>query len=248
MARSSPGGVSYSFGPGPLTPAVRAMLFANLGVYIATVFIFEPSTINALFGLRPSDVLRGEVWPLATYLFVHAVDPMHILFNMLGLWMFGVELERRWGTRHFTTYYFVTGVGAGLCVLVTSLLPFEATASGYLATTIGASGAIFGLMLAWALLFPDRQILFMLFFPLPARVFVLIMGAIQLVYAYQAIGSGVSSIAHLGGMVIGYLYLKKPGNLRLEWQYRMTKWRMERMRRRFGVHRGGKDDWQNRVH
>jgi membrane associated rhomboid family serine protease len=241
MSRFSARGVSYSFGPGPLTPAVKALLIINVGLYVVT--IFASRALWAAFGLQPLDVLeRGWIWQFVTYLFLHDVDPFHVLFNMLFLWMFGVDLERRWGTRAFTTYYFITGIGAGVCVVLVSLLPFGMTQASQAATTIGASGAVFGLMMAWALLFPERRILFMLLVPIPARVFVLILGAIEFVYAIRALGGGVSAVAHLGGLVVGYLYLKGPTNLRLEWKYRLTKWRMERMRRRFGVHRGGRDD------
>ena len=94
---------------------------------------------------------------------------------MLAVWMFGVDLERRWGSVGFVKYYFVTGVGAGLIALLVSLLPFDLARPSYGAATIGASGAIYGLLLAWALLFPHRQIIFIIF-PLPARIFVLLMG------------------------------------------------------------------------
>ena len=247
MRRYAPGGASYSIGPGPMGPAVRTILFANIGMYVLT--LFAARTVVFWLGLTPEAVLeRGRVWQLATYLFVHSTDPMHILINMLMLWMFGVELERRWGTRAFTTYYAITGIGAGVGVVLAALLPFASAQEAYTIPTVGASGAIFGLMLAWALVFPDRQILFMMIFPLPARVFVAIMGALQFLYAFRAVGNGVSNVAHLSGLLIGYLYLRGPRNLRLEFQYRLTKWRMERMRRRFGIHQGGKNRWGDRVH
>jgi membrane associated rhomboid family serine protease len=159
---------------------------------------------------------------------------------MLAVWMFGVELERRWGTVAFAKYYFVTGIGAGLTTVLVSLLPFAATAPVYYTTTVGASGAVYGLLLAWALIFPHRQILFMLIFPLPARVFVLILGGIAFLSALGAGGGPVAHMTHLGGLVVGWIYLKGPKNLRLDLQYHLTRWRMERMRRRFDVHRGGK--------
>ena len=99
---------------------------------------------------------------------------------MLGVWMFGVELERIWGTRFFSYYYAITGLGGGVTMLLVSLLPFAATAPAYASVTIGASGALFGLLLAFALYYPDRPILIMMIFPVPARVFVMIFGAIAL--------------------------------------------------------------------
>ena len=168
---------------------------------------------------------------------------------MLALWMFGTDLERRWGTQAFTRYYFFTGIGAGVSTILISLLPLDSVQSMYRAATVGASGAIYGLLMAWALVFPHRTILFMMLFPLPARVVVLIMGTIAFLSAMNVSGSVVNEFAHLGGLVAGWLYLKGPTNLRLDLKYRLTKWRMDRMRRRFDVHRGGRDDhWNNRVH
>jgi len=240
--------MSYAFGPGPLTPAVRAIIFTNVGVFLLTLLL--PDLVIGWLGLSPASLIeRGRVWQVATYLFVHEPRSIfHILFNMLAVWMFGVELERRWGTEAFVRYYFVTGIGAGLTVVLAGLLPFDSMAMTYYGSTIGASGAVYGLLLAWALIFPNRPILFMLIFPIPARVFAIIIGAIALLSATSTRGSGVSHVAHLGGLVIGWIYLKGPRNLRLELQYRLARWRMERSRRRFNVHRGGRGPWDDKIH
>ena len=136
------------FGPGPMTPAVRAIVYANVAVFL--IGFVAPAFVVNLFGLTPAAVFqRGAIWQVVTYLFVH--DPRgftHILFNMLALWMFGVDLERRWGTRGFARYYAITGVGAGIATAVVSLLPFDATRTFYAVPTVGASGAIYGLLLA----------------------------------------------------------------------------------------------------
>src|SRR5688572_22813310 len=117
--------VAYSFGPGPMTPAVRMLLYANIGMYVVTL-VFP--RVVAWLGLVPEQVLeKFWLWQPATYMFLHARSPTHILFNMLALWMFGVELERMWRTRFFVKYYFVTGIGAGLISVLVSLLPFAAT-------------------------------------------------------------------------------------------------------------------------
>jgi membrane associated rhomboid family serine protease len=199
--------MNVSLGPGPMTQAVQIIVIANIVMFIATMAA-GPLLIDWL-GLSPQDVLtRGRVWQLATYLFLHA-DVFHILFNMLAVWMFGVDLERRWGTRAFVNYYAVTGVGAALCTLLVSLLPFGGDT--YLTTTIGASGAVYGLLMAWAIVFPHRTILFLGVFPLQARVFALIMGAISFSQAInQGGGTTVAHVAHLGGMLAGYWYLKTP--------------------------------------
>ncbi len=249
MRRPPPSQVANLIGPGPWTPAVRAIILANVAVFVVTLVM--PALIIGWFGLVPQDVIeRGRVWELVTYLFVHSpTDLMHILFNMLAVWMFGTDLERRWGSRGFTKYYFITGVGAGVSMVLVSLIPWAPVHSVYQAVTFGASGAVYGLLLAYGLLFPNRQILFMLFFPIPARVFVFIMGAIAFISAITASGGPVANLAHLGGLLVGWVYLKGPSNLRLELKYRLTKWRMERLRRKFNIHRGGRDDdWQRRIH
>jgi membrane associated rhomboid family serine protease len=233
-----------------MTPAVRALVYTNIGVFL--LGFFAPNLVVGVFGLIPSAVFEQlQLWRVATYLFVH--DPQgfgHILFNMLALWMFGVDLERRWGSKGFLRYYFITGIGAGIATAVVSLLPFDATRPMYAVPTIGASGAIYGLLLAWALLFPYRQILFMFIFPLQARVAAILMGAMAFLAAVSGRNGSVAEATHLFGLVIGWVYLQGPRNMRLELQYRLTRWRMERMRKRFNVHRGGRggDDWSGRVH
>jgi membrane associated rhomboid family serine protease len=178
-------------------------------------------------------------------MFLHA-DVLHILFNMLGIWMFGVELERMWGTRFFTRFYAVTGIGAGVTVVLASLLPYAPLRQTYEAVTIGASGALYGLLMAYAMYFPHRPILMFLLFPVPAKYFVMIIGALAF---WVSPGSGVSNSAHLGGLLFGYLYLKnRGGGLTAELKYRYLKWKMNRLRRRFDVHAGGRSDWDRKVH
>jgi membrane associated rhomboid family serine protease len=170
---------------------------------------------------------------------------------MLALWMFGVELERLWGTRFFVRYYFVTGVGAGILSVLVSMLPFAATQATYNANIVGASGAIFGLLLAYALYFPNRPILMFLFFPVPAKYFVMILGAINFLIAVDGSG-GVAAVAHLGGIAVGYIYLQGGrGGMSAEIKYRYLKWRMNRLRRKFDVYSGGRADkshWDRNVH
>src|SRR5262245_15933845 len=116
----SPSYSSFSFGPGPVSTAIKALIGVNVALFFATTFM--PSLVRYL-GLIPGDVLHDfRVWQLVTYMFIHA-GLLHIIFNPLALWMFGTELERIWGTREFVKYYFVTGVGAGLLTVLVSLLP-----------------------------------------------------------------------------------------------------------------------------
>ena len=130
MARY-PSSVRYQFGPGGMTPAVKALIIANVAVFITLVLVPVSALWEAL-ALRPSDVVgRGWIWQLFTYQFLHA-GVFHILFNMLSLWMFGTDLELSWGSRFFARYYAVTGIGAGLVTVLVSLLPFqEATSMSY---------------------------------------------------------------------------------------------------------------------
>ena len=237
-------GISYSFGPGPMTPAVKWIIIANIGAFLVTL-IYSP--LLHVFGLSPEDVLeRGWLWQPATYLFMH-VGMFHILFNMLGIWMFGVELERRWGTQFFLQYYAVTGLGAAATVIMVGLLPFEATASTYEVTTVGASGALYGLLMAYAIYYPDRPILLMMIFPVPAKYFVMIIGAIAFL---SGPGGGVSNAAHLGGLLFGYLYLSngRGGGVTAEIKYRYLKWKMNRLRRKFDVYSGGRTDYDRKIH
>lgn len=240
---SRPTGFTYSFGPGPITPAVKWLIIANIAAFV--VSLISRAVIEYL-GLSPQLVLeRGWIWQPVTYLFLHD-GIFHILWNMLILWMFGVELERLWGTRFFLQYYAVTGVGAAATVMAVGLLPFEATASTYSATTIGASGALYGLLLAYAMYYPDRPILMFMLFPVPAKYFVMILGAIAFL---SGPGGRVSNAAHLGGLLFGYLYLQNGrGGLSAEIKYRYLKWKMNRLRRKFDVYSGGRSDYDRRVH
>ena len=255
MRRAYYSGGQYSFGPGGvITPAVKMLLWANVGVFLLTA-LAPPLylVVMRVFGLTPQLVLtRLWIWQPVTYMFLHG-GITHILFNMLILWMFGVHLERIWGSRFFLRYYFITGIGAGLATIGAGLLPFAFAEPTYLVPTIGASGAIYGLLLAFALYNPETPILMFFLFPVPAKYFVMILGAIAFLSVPR--GGGVAHIAHLGGLVVGYLYLKQlrglsAGRLGFGWpkigrlgimadiKYRYFKWKMGRLKKRFDVHQG----------
>ena len=239
-------GSSVAFGPGPLSQAMKWLIGANVALFVLQIVL---PGITDLLGLEPAAVVRQfEVWRLGTYMFLHA-GIWHILFNMLALWMFGTELERIWGTRYFLKFYFVTGIGAGVLTVLFSLLPFGLTQSLYLSNVIGASGAIYGLLLAYGLYFPDRPIYMYLVFPIPARYFVMIMGALAF-YSSLAMSNGIASATHLGGLLVGYLYLKGARFRPLEEaKYWYLRWKMYRTRKKFGVYSGGRaNDWDRRVH
>lgn len=242
----APAGLGFSFGPGGITPAIKVLIAANVAAFVITWFAPE---VMLFFGLRVADVLGSlRIWQPVTYMFLHGGFG-HILFNMLALWMFGVELERMWGTRFFLKYYFVCGLGAAATTAVLSFLPFAIFDHLYTALTVGASGAIYGILLAYGLYFPNRPIYIYFVFPVPAKYFVMIMGGIALLSSLGGSG-GVAHTAHLGGLVAGYLYLKGARlHLVSELQYRFLKWRINRMRRRFDVYSGGRaNDVDRRVH
>jgi membrane associated rhomboid family serine protease len=238
-----------SFGPGPLTPAIKALIAINVAAFLVALVV---PAVALLLGLRPADVVeRLYLWQPLTYMFVHG-GIFHILFNMLALWMFGVELERMWGSRYFTKFYFIAGGGAALTTLVVSFMPGFG-GEVYDALTIGASGAVYGVLLAYALYFPHRPIYMYFVFPIPAKYFVMIIGAISLLASMGGPGGGIAHTTHLGGLAAAYLYLKG-GRIHFtsEVKYRYLKWRINRMRRRFDVYSGGRagraNDVDRRVH
>jgi membrane associated rhomboid family serine protease len=240
---SSPYASSFSFAPGPVSTALKGLIAANVAIFLLQQIV--PSSTLAL-GLMPAAVVRElHVWQLVTYMFLHA-GLFHILFNMLALWMFGGELERLWGTRYFLKFYFVTGIGAAA---LTVLFAFLTSSTLQHSIIVGASGAIYGLLLAYAMYFPDRPILMYFVFPIPAKYFVLIMGALAF-YSSMVEAGGVAHATHLGGLLVGYLYLK---SARLhpwsEVKYRYLKWKINRIRKKFDVYQGGRaDDFDHRVH
>jgi membrane associated rhomboid family serine protease len=233
---------SQSFPPG-----VKWLLIANVAIFVAH-FLAAQARMSWIFdwaGLVPSHVVHGRIWELVTYMFLHSLGSFwHILVNMLMLYMFGADLERAWGTERFLRYYFLCGIGAGICVVIGNYL--FGNPNTY---TIGASGAIYGLLLAFGMLYPDRQILFSFLFPIPAKYFVMILGGIAFLSTFGSSGGGVSHVAHLGGMLFGYGYLKSARRGRkgpsflagAENWYR--DWKINRAKKKFDVYmRRHRDD------
>jgi membrane associated rhomboid family serine protease len=188
---------TYAFGPGGITRAVKYLLLINVGFFLLE-FMWRSELIY-LLGLTPALVKKGFIWQLVTYMFLHG-GLFHILFNMFALWMFGCDIERAWGTREFVKYYFITGVGAGF---FTFILSFNSQIP-----TIGASGAVFGILVAFAMMFPNRLIYVYFLFPVKAKYLVMFFAVIELLASFRYTSDGIGHFAHLGGMVIGYLYIK----------------------------------------
>jgi membrane associated rhomboid family serine protease len=197
-------------------PAIKNLLIINGLVFLAQLTPVLGPVIMNLFALQPiaaPDVVMTNLglrrvasepfypWQLVTYGFLHG-DFMHIFFNMFALWMFGMQVENTMGTRRFLGYYFVCLVGAGIVQLV------AVWATGSFAPTVGASGAVFGLLLAFGMFFPNQPIYLYFLFPIKAKWFVIIFGALELIYGVSNVQPGVANFAHLGGMVFGFLLIE----------------------------------------
>ena len=182
-----------------LSGMVKILIIINIVVFVI-INLFRNIAWHALFGLVPGFVFaRMMIWQLATYLFVH-FGLWHLVLNMLMLWMFGSVIESRWGSKSFLCYYFFTGIGAGLCSVM--------FAFNSMSPVVGASGAIFGLLTAYAIMFPDSIILLFFIFPMKMKYAAMVLAGINLLGALSNPGGGIAYIAHLGGGVFGYIYLK----------------------------------------
>ncbi|MBI4055519.1 MAG: rhomboid family intramembrane serine protease [Elusimicrobia bacterium] len=195
---------------GGIPQAVKKLLIVTGGV-----FVFQsiaPRATIETFGLIPQKVV-GELWlwqPF-TYLFLHG-GIFHLLFNLLVLWMFGKPVEEVWGSRQFLKYYLLCGVGAAfLSVLMTPASPIP---------IIGASGAIYGVLVAFALLYPDAIIYLYFFIPMKAKHVAILFGAIEFLASASGSTPTIARFAHLGGMLTGYLYLKRGELFRIQWKKR----------------------------
>jgi len=203
--------IQFGFGGG-LTPVVRNLLIINIAVYLMQILgartgVLE--TLYTLFALRPRSVTHQlALWQLGTYLFLHG-NLFHIFFNMFTLWMFGCEVERALGSRRFLKFYFIAGIGAAVFHLLFSWNSPR--------PVIGASGAIYGVLVAFASLFPNRVVTLLLFFVLPvnlkAKTLVAIFVGISLISGIQGqvfgLSDGTAHLAHLGGALVGYLLIRR---------------------------------------
>lgn len=201
---------SYSpFGlGGSVTPVVKKLLIANVAVFVLQLIAGPVIGLTPWLGLSPSSVAHGAIWQLATYMFLHG-GIWHLVFNMLGLWVFGGDVEAQLGSRRFMVLYLFCGVGAGLCTMI--------FAWGSPMIVVGASGAVFGVLIAFAMFFPYRPITLLVFFVLPvtmeARWLVALFGGISALTLLSMPGPQLGHIAHLGGLFFGWLYLRGPGML-----------------------------------
>ena len=189
------------------TRAVKFLMISCVSLFLIQLIgdTFFGTQIKETLGLVPSRFFeRGSVWQIFTYMFMHA-DLFHILFNMLILWMIGSELEAGWGTKEFVKFYFICGVAAGLFYLMVQAF-FRGTAINHV-PMVGSSGAIYGLLVAYGIIYSERQMLFMMVFPMKAKHFVFILAGIEFISTVFYTNSGIANAAHLGGMIVGFTYL-----------------------------------------
>jgi membrane associated rhomboid family serine protease len=237
-----------SLSGGRLPLGIKSLLIANTAMFLIQFFLQRSvGPLFSLLALVPEQVVRSfYIWQLVTYMFLHG-GLWHILWNMLALWMFGVELEQRWGTERFLRFYFLCGTLAGICVVLANYLFGDPRIA-----TIGSSGAIYAILAASAALWPDRQILAFFFFPMKMKYFVMIVGAIAFLNSWN-LNSGVSDVAHLSGLLFGVLYVKSPRirgvNPFASLMSGYKAWKLNRAKRKFQVYlrkqRSDRDRWVN---
>lgn len=231
---------------------VKWLLIANTVVFVLVSLSTHgiQSSVFQFLALHPAGVMKsGTLWQLVTYLFLHG-GIGHLIFNMLALWMFGTPLEGDWGTRRFLKYYFICGIGAGLFDV-----GLNAAMGNWETSTIGASGAIYGLLLAFGYCYPDQTVLMGFLFPIKAKYMVMIYAAVAL-WMSSGMNTGVSNIAHLGGMAVGFVYLRsglagRRSRVSLpDWRGAYRQWKLQRAKKKFQVymkkHQGpGSGPWVN---
>lgn len=195
---------------GPLTPAVKTIMIVN-----AVVFVLQAITerigsgaLEHYFGLSHVGLTHDFLfWQPFTYMFLHG-NFFHIFFNLLSLWMFGGDLEERWGRTVFVRYYLFSGIGAGIFIALMNYFVFSTYNAN--PVTIGASGAIYALLLAYGLTWPDREVLLYFLFPIKMKYLVLIFGGIEFfgtLMSARGDGGNVSHIGHLGGLISGFAFI-----------------------------------------
>jgi membrane associated rhomboid family serine protease len=199
-------------------PVIKNLLIINVLVFLASMVPSTNAVLTNWFALWPLDFSAGPSmpgsgrfwpWQLGTYGFMHA-NLSHIAFNMFGLWMFGVQLENAWGSQRFGVFFAVAVIGAGLIQLVVATLQ-----PGFY-PTVGASGGVFGLLMAFGMMFPNQPIYLYFLFPIPAKWFVIIFGVLELYMGWRG-GTNVANFAHIGGMVFAF-FLIQYWRGKLPWQ------------------------------
>ena len=189
----------HSWKPRLFPTAIKILISANIIMFILKELTADYVNMAGTLGLSPKTIWP-MVWQPVTYMFIHG-DFWHVAINMFVLWMFGSELEMFWGQKAFLKYYFITGIGSGLVWALFNIGP-------HYSVLIGASGAIYGILMAYGMLFPNRTVYLYFLIPIKVKWLVLIIGAIAFFSSFNDT-SNISHMTHLSGMLIGYIYLKK---------------------------------------
>jgi membrane associated rhomboid family serine protease len=227
-------GPQIGFGPPVFPGVVKAIIVANCAVYLVQA-LDRSGAFTAWFALTPRYVWeRGALWQVASYMWLHAEgSPLHLLFNMFGLWMFGSQVAAAWGTRRFLRFYLTCGIGAGVLIAAwPGLMQLFGFSSSYAIPTLGASGAVYGVLLAFSLLWPDRTIM-LIFPPIPLKA----IWFIPFLFFMEVVSgpANVSHVGHLGGVLVGFVALRAMGHgsrLSLgQLRWRLKRWRMRRQLR-----------------
>ena len=204
--QSNPTELSYK--PTLFTDAIKVLVTINFCIFVLQSIARAENLFFPLFGLVPKLVWSElMIWQPFTYMFFHG-GIWHVLINMFVLWMFGNELERLWGKKFFLNYYFTTGVGAGLVTMIFGL--------NSMTPIVGASGAVYGVLLAYGVVYPNRQVYLYGLIPIKSIWFVIGVGVIAFLSSFNEM-SQISHLTHLSGMIIGYLLLKKPVRWKTLW-------------------------------
>lgn len=212
----------------------KNLLIINVLAYAAGLAVQRYVDLNDIMGLHFMLAPDFHVWQLVTYMFMHG-GFRHLFFNMFALWMFGCIVENTMGTRRYALYYLACGIGAGLFQEAAQLVQFYTIAESSIGTTVGASGAVYGILLAFGMSYPDERI-FIFPMPLPIKAKWLVIGyaAIEVYMAMTAPGDDVAHLAHLGGMAVGYMLMR---------YWRSSATRMRRQRQQFNFFGGKRGTW-----
>ncbi len=203
--------VNVRFG-GPLTPVVKKLLIINAAIFIVQQFLspFQPGVMENLFGLSHTGFIHQfKLWQPFTYMFLHG-GWFHIIFNCIAIWMFAGELEELWGSSFFLRYYLYSGVGAGIFIALMNYITYNQY-GGVSPVTIGASGAIYALLLGYGLNWPNREVLLYFIIPVKIKYLLIFFGVVEFFGTLSSVtgaAGNISHIGHLGGLFSGFIFLK----------------------------------------
>jgi membrane associated rhomboid family serine protease len=230
------------FGASALPPMVKRLLIANVVIYLVQILSGGTGArLDEWLGVSVDGVLSGMIWQPFTYMWLHSVhDPLHLVFNMFGLWMFGTPLEQAWGSKRFLRFYLYCGTGAGVIILLWNSIALEPYV-----TTVGASGAVYGVLMGFSLSWPDRTIL-LIFPPIPIKA-IWFIPVLFLMQITMSGGQAISHAGHLGGVLVALVLMREDflryANFRNMLGLR-SRWHRWRMRNRLRAVR--REDWERR--